>query len=214
MAVAGLEKIYRPGYHYKKAGVIAGELVPARHRQLNLFVPLDDKHLRLMQSIDKLNAKYGYDLLKTGGQDPARTWKMRQVKLSPSYTTRLEDVIRVKVWTRSKVLENPFKAFAETILALRKNFLPAIVLLNVGTPTWKGVDNEIVKSIVATFANHDLSPGIVCATFKNGEMVAFMQLNDEVDYKRDMETSMQFEHYEVAYFVEKYWKRRKTKERK
>ncbi len=97
LAVAGLEKIYQPGYRYKKAGVIAGELVPARHRQLNLFVPLNDKHIRLMQSIDKLNAKYGYDLLKTGGQDPARTWKMRQAKLSPSYTTRLEDVIRVKV---------------------------------------------------------------------------------------------------------------------
>ncbi len=76
------------------------------------------------------------------------------------------------------------------------------------------VDIEIVKSIIAAFENHDLNPGVICATFKNGEIVAFTQLNNEANYKRDMETSMQLEHYEVAYFVEKYWKRRKTKERK
>ncbi|NPA43238.1 MAG: Y-family DNA polymerase [Chlorobi bacterium] len=97
LAVEGLRKIWRDGYAYKKAGVIVSELVPANQGFMNLFVPPDDRHRRLMPVIDRLNAKYGHDLLKLGGQDPQRTWKMKQAKLSPAYTTRLSDVIRVRV---------------------------------------------------------------------------------------------------------------------
>ena len=97
LAVAGLKKIWRDGYAYKKAGVIVSGLVPAGQRLMNLFVPPDRRHDSLMHTIDRINAKYGHELLKLGGQDPQRTWKMKQAKLSPAYTTRLSDVIRVKV---------------------------------------------------------------------------------------------------------------------
>jgi len=97
LAAEGLKKIWEPGYAYKKAGVIVSELVPAHQRFTNLFVPVDRRHDMLMHTIDRLNAKYGHDLLKLGGQDPERTWKMKQAKLSPAYTTRLTDVITVKV---------------------------------------------------------------------------------------------------------------------
>ncbi len=96
LAVAGLKKIWREGYAYKKAGILAGELVPQNTRQLNLFVPPDLRQEKLMQTIDRLNQHYGYDLLKLGGQDPQRTWKMKQARLSPQYTTRLSDIIKVK----------------------------------------------------------------------------------------------------------------------
>ncbi len=96
-AVRGLEKIWKTGYAYKKAGILVGELVPQSQKQLNLFVSPDERHEKLMQVVDHLNKHYGYDLLKTGGQDPQRTWKMKQTKLSPAYTTRLSDIIKVKV---------------------------------------------------------------------------------------------------------------------
>jgi DNA polymerase V len=97
LAVAGLKKIWREGYAYKKAGIIVSELVPGNIRQLNLFIPHDRRHKKLMQALDTLNTRYGYDLVKLGGQDPKRTWKMKQAKLSPAYTTRLSDVMEVKI---------------------------------------------------------------------------------------------------------------------
>jgi len=97
LAAAGLEKIWKEGYAYKKAGVILSDLLPAGKGFDNIFTPHDPRHLSLMKTIDRLNAKYGHDLLKLGGQDPQRTWKMKQAKLSPAYTTRLDDIIRVKV---------------------------------------------------------------------------------------------------------------------
>ncbi len=96
LAVAALEKIWKPGYAYKKAGVLVSELVPAKVRQLNLFIPVNNKYEKLMETVDRLNRHYGYDLLKLGGQDLERTWKMKQAKLSPQYTTKLSDIITVK----------------------------------------------------------------------------------------------------------------------
>ncbi len=95
-AVAGLEKIWRDGYAYKKAGILVSELVPAGTKQLNLFEAYDPRKETLMRSIDRLNGRYGYDVIKLGGQDLSRTWKMKQAHLSPQYTTRLSDVIVVK----------------------------------------------------------------------------------------------------------------------
>ncbi len=95
LALTGLRKIWRNGYDYKKAGILVSELVPAGERQLNLFVPTDERHHRLMNVIDRLNLRYGHNLLKLGGQDPQRTWKMKQARLSPAYTTRLTDIIKV-----------------------------------------------------------------------------------------------------------------------
>ena len=67
------------------------------------------------------------------------------------------------------------------------------------------VDNKLVKSVVSAFVDKNLRAGVVCATFKDGEIVAFTQMNNEHDYKRDMEMSLKFEQYEIAYFVKKYW---------
>jgi DNA polymerase V len=50
-----------------------------------------------MKTIDQINTCYGQQKIKLASQDQRRVWKMKQEKLSPRYTTRLSDVIVVKV---------------------------------------------------------------------------------------------------------------------
>ena len=96
-AVKGLKVIYKQGYQYKKAGVIVMGLTPENEKQLNFFTAENPKHEVLMKTIDRLNHTIGQKKLKLACQDLDRTWKMNQERLSPRYTTRLDEVITVKV---------------------------------------------------------------------------------------------------------------------
>jgi len=70
--------------------------VPNDNFQLNLFAHENPKHKPLMLAIDKLNQKYKSDKIKLGNQDLKRTWKMKQERLSPKYTTNINEVLVVK----------------------------------------------------------------------------------------------------------------------
>ena len=61
-----------------------------------MFDREDPKHKPLMSAIDTINRKYKNDKIKIGNQDLERTWKMRQERLSPRYTTNINDIIVVK----------------------------------------------------------------------------------------------------------------------
>lgn len=95
-AVTAVESIFKKGIKYKKAGVIISGLVPNDNFQLNLFAHENPKHKLLMSAIDKLNQKYKSDKIKLGNQDLKRTWKMKQERLSPKYTTNIKEVLVVK----------------------------------------------------------------------------------------------------------------------
>lgn len=95
-AVQGLQKIFKEGYHYKRAGVVLMDFISETNLQPSLFFNSDPRHLSLMQTVDNLNNKFGTHVLKLASQD-LRTWKMKQEHLSPAYTTNLNDVIRVKI---------------------------------------------------------------------------------------------------------------------
>jgi len=94
-ANVGLEKIFVQGFHYKKAGVIAMNFTPEANIQLNFFENSNPKHKLLMAAMDKLNNEIGQHKIKLASQDLDRTWKMRQEKRSPRYTTKLSEVITV-----------------------------------------------------------------------------------------------------------------------
>jgi DNA polymerase V len=94
-AVQGLKIIYKKGYKYKKAGVIVTELTPENEKQLNFFSSENPKHKALMNTIDNLNNSIGQKKIKLACQDLDRTWKMNQEKLSPRYTTRLNEIITI-----------------------------------------------------------------------------------------------------------------------
>lgn len=95
-AQLALERIYRPGYHYKKAGVIVMNITPAVNRQLKFFTGENPKHHDLMRAIDKVNQSAGRKLIRFGGQSLGRVWKMKRERLSPCYTTIIKDIIKVK----------------------------------------------------------------------------------------------------------------------
>ena len=95
LAVKGLGLIFKKGYQYKKAGVIVLDITPANERQISLFEDSNPKHIKLMNAMDKMNQSIGQQKIKLASQDLDRTWKMRQEKLSPRYTTRLAEVITI-----------------------------------------------------------------------------------------------------------------------
>ncbi len=95
-AVEGLRKIFRKGINYKKAGTIVMGLDSSENYQLNLFENENPKHKYLMKTIDFIQKKEGQSKIKLASQDLSKRWKMKQEKLSPSYTCRLDEVIKVK----------------------------------------------------------------------------------------------------------------------
>jgi DNA polymerase V len=95
-AKAALTDIFRHGFHYKKAGVILTGIVPEGNVQTSMFDTVDrERQARALQSMDSLNGLYGRDKVRIGAQGFGRKWKLRQEKLSPCYTTRLEDIITI-----------------------------------------------------------------------------------------------------------------------
>ena len=95
-ATKALEKIFKKGYAYKKAGVIVMDFTPQNTEQVKLFENSNPKHKALMQAVDKINLSIGKAKIKLACQDLQKTWKMKQEKLSPCYTTRLSDIIEIK----------------------------------------------------------------------------------------------------------------------
>lgn len=95
-AVETVAEMFKKGIKYKRAGVIVSGLVPTNNHQLQIFQKENPKHKPLMHTIDHLNTKYADYKIKLGNQDLKRTWKMRQERLSPRFTTNINDIIVVK----------------------------------------------------------------------------------------------------------------------
>lgn len=95
-AEIGLKKIYREGYEYKKAGVMVMDLTPESVKQHTIFDNPDPRHRKIMSVMDQLNSGIAQKTIRLGSQSP-RTWQMRQEKLSNCYTTRIEEIIKVKL---------------------------------------------------------------------------------------------------------------------
>ncbi|ELS4491627.1 Y-family DNA polymerase [Klebsiella michiganensis] len=93
-----LDAIWRDGHRYQKAGVMLGDFYSQGVAQLNLF---DDNAPRqnsekLMEVLDHLNAKDGRGTLYFAGQGIQTAWQMKRDMLSPRYTTRFSDLLKVR----------------------------------------------------------------------------------------------------------------------
>ena len=98
-----LDQIYRPGYRYSKAGVCLLDLVSmeAANAQGELFSTSEpavcSERDRLMGVVDTMNQKFGrgtISLASTAGDDDA-PWKMKQLRMTPAYTTDWRQIIEV-----------------------------------------------------------------------------------------------------------------------
>ena len=98
-ASKGLKQIFSEGTYYKKCGITVTEIVPEERVQLTLFgEKQDSKQLALNHAIDALNQKLGRNILRQAVQgSDNNTWKLRCDNLSPSYTTRINEVLEINV---------------------------------------------------------------------------------------------------------------------
>ncbi|HBM3227144.1 TPA: translesion error-prone DNA polymerase V subunit UmuC [Klebsiella oxytoca] len=97
-AVKCLETIWREGHRYQKCGVMLGDFFSRGVAQLGLF---DDYRPRanseqLMEVLDFVNRREK-GRLWFAGQGITRSWEMKRHRLSPAYTTRFSDLLRVKL---------------------------------------------------------------------------------------------------------------------
>ena len=93
-ALAGLRSIYKPGFSYKKAGVLLDDLLPFNQHQKSLF---DDKEAQthselLMQAIDEINDTMGSGTIKFLGEGLEKQWRAKAEKKTRCYTTRIDEI--------------------------------------------------------------------------------------------------------------------------
>lgn len=95
-AIKLAETIFKPGYHYHKAGVIVSGLIPENQVQLNIFDKTNRTKLRdLYKIVDMINQTSGRDTIKLASQGKDRKWKLKQEKLSKRYTTRWDEILEI-----------------------------------------------------------------------------------------------------------------------
>lgn len=112
-----LERIFRPGYRYHKAGVMLMELGPAGAAQDDLFGQGPPRKPDLMRAIDSINEKMGRGAVRYSTEGFAASWRRKSDRCSPRYTTRWEELPKVRA------------TVPETLLSDRGNELP-----KAGTP--------------------------------------------------------------------------------
>ena len=95
-AIEGLKKIFRQDVDYKKAGIIVMGLHSSENYQLNVFKNENPKHKYLMRTIDFIQKSEGQGKIKLASQDLKKRWKMKQESLSPNYTCKINEIIKVK----------------------------------------------------------------------------------------------------------------------
>ncbi|HEY1404090.1 MAG TPA: Y-family DNA polymerase [Pyrinomonadaceae bacterium] len=93
-----LEKIYTPGYHFKKAGVMLVGLAPAPPVQQGLFTSTERAD-RLMATLDRINERMGRRVLHYGalGIKKRGRWQTVCERRSPRCTTRWDELLTLNL---------------------------------------------------------------------------------------------------------------------
>lgn len=97
-AQAGMERLFKEGYTYKKCGVMLSGLESEHGRWLNLLAlppahrPSDKP---LMQAVDNCNTKWGRDTVAFAASGIRQGWKMKREMRSPRYTTVWDEILQV-----------------------------------------------------------------------------------------------------------------------
>lgn len=96
-ALIGLKKIYLPNHLFKKTGVIVSSLSSEDYVQGDLFDQKNSTNFKAISKVtDILNSRYGQDKVKLAVQEGSKDWKLKQEKLSQRYTTRWDELLKIK----------------------------------------------------------------------------------------------------------------------
>jgi len=92
-----LEKIYRDGLSYKRAGIYLMDLCRSDAAPKDLFTqPANPTDEKLMKAIDKINRQHGSNLVSFGQVRKDKSWYATRNHCSPKYTTQWTDLKGVK----------------------------------------------------------------------------------------------------------------------
>jgi DNA polymerase V len=90
----GVERAFRPGYQFKKAGVMLVDLVPASPAQAGLFDRIDRARARrVMNAIDMINRRMGPGTIRCAAVGFKHPWSTRLEKRSSRYTTNWNELL-------------------------------------------------------------------------------------------------------------------------
>lgn len=97
-ALFALKLLFRPGFNYKKLGVVLTDIDHEQVIQRDLFVaPRGDKSKeRLIDAIDALNARFGRDKIQIASRGTQASWEMKASNKTPEYTSRWAELPRAK----------------------------------------------------------------------------------------------------------------------
>jgi DNA polymerase V len=92
-----LGRIFRTGFRYKKVGVMLSGIESEASAQLSLLPTPGERGKRLMNALDRVNAKWGGETLFVAAVGTERAWSMRQNFRSPRYTTVWGEIPAVRI---------------------------------------------------------------------------------------------------------------------
>lgn len=96
-ATEAVEQVYRPGYRYSKAEVLLMDLRQPGEFTDDLFAVTQPVACdRLMSVLDEINGKYGRGTMRSASVPRTPDWGMRREMMSRSYTTRIDQLWRVR----------------------------------------------------------------------------------------------------------------------
>lgn len=97
VATECVERTFKEGYRYKKAGVIVPEIVDDGARQQNLFYRPDwVRDDRVSEAMDKINREFGARSIQFGAEGLRPKWAARFDRRSPRYTTLWDELLKVR----------------------------------------------------------------------------------------------------------------------
>lgn len=93
-----LSAIFRKGFNYKKAGVMINNVIEEDDSPIELFSTayVDGNKKEVMKTVDEINKKFGDNTIHFGLSKKHQSWKMKSQKLSPKYTTDINEIAIVK----------------------------------------------------------------------------------------------------------------------
>jgi DNA polymerase V len=93
LAKEGVQKLFRSGLQYRKAGVLLGDFT--EDKQADFITPAGKDKGGAMKVIDQINARYDKPMVRFAAEGIERKWKSKRSNTSPKYTTSWADLLKI-----------------------------------------------------------------------------------------------------------------------
>lgn len=93
-----LDEIYRPGFGYKKGGILLSDIRPVNESQIDLFTQQVDDNQKLNEVVDLINRRWGKHTVRSAACGSGKKdWTRRSDFYSQEYTTNWNQLPLLKI---------------------------------------------------------------------------------------------------------------------